>query len=70
VEVPRAELESDALLTKRDRELFAFLCDRAPRSRSTALEAMRPDKRKGYVLLDVDEGHQGPDPPAPRPHGL
>lgn len=53
-----AELERDALLTKRDRELFAFLCTEADLA-VTALELMRPDKRKGYVLLDVDEGHQG-----------
>lgn len=52
------ELERDALLTKRDRELFAFLCTEADLA-VTALALMRPDKRKGYVLLDVDEGHQG-----------
>lgn len=52
------ELERDALLTRRDRELFAFLCTEADLA-VTALGLMRPDKRKGYVLLDVDEGHQG-----------
>lgn len=52
------ELERDALLTRRDREAFAFLCTEADLAR-TALDQMRPDRRKGYELLDVDEGHQG-----------
>lgn len=52
------ELERDALLTRRDREAFAFLCTEADLA-ATALGLMRPDRRKGYDLLDVDEGHQG-----------
>lgn len=52
------ELESDALLTVRDREAFRFLCESAAIA-VQALADMRPDKRRGYVLVDVDEGHQG-----------
>lgn len=52
------ELERDALLTKRDRESFAMLCESAAIA-AQALADMRPDKRRGYVLLDVDESHQG-----------
>lgn len=52
------ELERDALLTRRDRESFRHLCESAAIA-AQALADMRPDKRRGYVLLDVDEGHQG-----------
>lgn len=52
------ELEKDALLTKRDRETFAFLVTEAALA-IDCLEAMRPDRRRGYVVLEVDEGHQG-----------
>lgn len=52
-----AELERDALLTKRDRELFAFLCTAADLA-VTCLREMQPDRRKGYVVIEVDS-HQG-----------
>lgn len=52
------ELERDALLTRRDRNSFAHLCECAAIA-DQALRDMRPDRRKGYVLLDVDESHQG-----------
>lgn len=52
------ELERDALLTKRDRETFAFLCTEAALA-IDCLEAMRPDKRKGFVVLEDDPGHGG-----------
>ena len=52
------ELERDALLTRRDRETFAFLVTEAALA-IDCLEAMRPDKRKGFVVLEADAGHQG-----------
>jgi P27 family predicted phage terminase small subunit len=53
-----AELEHDALLTKRDRELFAGLCTSAAMMADAARQ-LQPDRRKGFARLDVDEGHQG-----------
>ena len=53
-----AELERDALLTKRDRELFAMLCTSAAIA-ADAVRQLQPDRRKGFVLLEVDESHQG-----------
>lgn len=52
------ELERDALLTKRDRETFAFLCTEAALA-IDCLDAMRPDRRKGFVILEPDPGHGG-----------
>jgi P27 family predicted phage terminase small subunit len=52
------ELERDALLAKRDRETFAFLVTEAALA-IDCLEAMRPDKRRGYVILEDDPGHGG-----------
>jgi P27 family predicted phage terminase small subunit len=52
------ELERDALLTRRDLISFSNLCESAALA-AQALADMRPDKRKGFVLLDVDESHQG-----------
>jgi P27 family predicted phage terminase small subunit len=51
------ELERDALLTKRDRETFAFLCAEAALA-VDCLQAMRPDRRKGFVVLEVDKSQQ------------
>jgi len=56
------ELEKNALLTKRDREAFAFLCEEAAIAQG-ALLAMRPvDPETGkqspdFVLLDTDPNH-------------
>lgn len=52
------ELERDALLTKRDRETFAFLVTEAALA-IDCLDAMRPDKRSGFVILEDDPGHGG-----------
>lgn len=52
------ELEKDALLTKRDRETFAFLCTDAAIA-VDAVRAMQPDRRKGFAVVEIDEGHQG-----------
>lgn len=51
------ELEKDALLTKRDRETFGFLVTEAALA-IDCLEAMRPDRRKGFVVLESDPSHQ------------
>lgn len=53
-----AELERDALLTRRDRELFAMLCTSAAIA-ADAAKLLQPDRRKGFALLEVDESHQG-----------
>lgn len=52
------ELEKDALLTKRDRETFAFLCTEVAIA-VAALKALQPNKGKPMKLLEVDESHQG-----------
>jgi P27 family predicted phage terminase small subunit len=52
------ELEADALLTKRDRETFAFLCSEVSIA-AAALKALQPNKSKPMVLLEIDESHQG-----------
>lgn len=55
------ELGKHALLTRRDREAFAMLCEDVAIARA-ALDTMRPDKRKGYAVIeeDPDQGrHKG-----------
>lgn len=51
------ELAADALLTKRDRETFRHLCETAALA-IDCLDAMRPDRRAGYVVLETDPSHQ------------
>lgn len=52
------ELESDALLTRRDRETFGFLCTEVAIA-VAALKALQPNKAKPMILLEIDESHQG-----------
>lgn len=52
-----AELEKDALVTKRDRYTLGLVCVEVEIMRA-ALDAMRPDKRRGYVVIDEDPEHR------------
>lgn len=51
------ELEKNALLTMRDRECFAFVVTEAALA-IDALERMRPDRRKGYEVIETDRSQQ------------
>lgn len=50
------ELDKNALLTRRDREAFAFLCIDAAIA-YYALRDLQPDRRKGVKVLELDESH-------------
>lgn len=52
------ELEKDALLTKRDRETFAMLCQEVALV-AAALKVLQPNKARAMVLLEIDESQKG-----------
>lgn len=52
------ELERNALLTKRDRESFGFLCEEAAVAKETLLRIRDPKNGYGDVL-DADSAHAG-----------
>jgi P27 family predicted phage terminase small subunit len=51
------ELEKNALLTKRDREAFAFCCEEAAVAQTALLTLRGPDNNYGNIL-EIDKSHQ------------